>query len=90
MKILQELFGNLATFSSYAPGVETNIDLQDLQPSGNSARKRVETILTNSVFKAILNLQEDTELKEALRTAIANFTMAHQLVFDSINRRKTR
>lgn len=31
MKILQELFGNLATFSSYAPGVETNIDLQDLQ-----------------------------------------------------------
>lgn len=64
MKILQELFDNLATFSSYAPGVETNIDLQDLQPSGNSARKRVETILTTSVFKAILNLQEDTELKE--------------------------
>lgn len=88
MKILQELFGNLATFSSYAPGVETNIDLQDLQPSGNSARKRVETILTTSVFKAILNLQEDTELKEALRTAIANFTMAQQLVFDSIARRK--
>ena len=88
MKILQELFNNLATFSSYAPGVETNIDLQDLQPSGNSARKRVETILTTSVFKAILNLQEDTELKEALRTAIANFTMAQQLVFDSIARRK--
>lgn len=88
MKILKELFGNLATFSSYAPGVETNIDLQDLQPSGNSARKRVETILTTSVFKAILNLQEYTELKEALRTAIANFTMAQQLVFDSIARRK--
>lgn len=88
MKILQELFGNLSTFSSYAPGVETNIDLRDLQPSGESARKRVETILTTSVFKAILNLQEDTELKEALRTAIANFTMAQQLVFDSINRRK--
>ena len=88
MKILQELFGNLSTFSSYAPGVETNIDLRDLQPSGESARKRVETILTTSVFKAILNLQEDTELKEALRTAIANFTMAQQLVFDSIARRK--
>ena len=53
MKILQELFGNLATFSSYAPGVETNIDLQDLQPSGESARKRVETILSVSVLKAI-------------------------------------
>ena len=88
MKILQELFGNLSTFSSYAPGVETNIDLRDLQPSGESARKRVETILTTSVFKAIFNLQEDTELKEALRTAIANFTMAQQLVFDSIARRK--
>lgn len=88
MKILQELFGNLATFSSYAPGVETNIDLQDLQPSGESARKRVETILSVSVLKAILELQDDTELKEALRTAIANFTMAQQLVFDSIARRK--
>ncbi|RQE06886.1 hypothetical protein [Prevotella intermedia] len=88
MKILQELFGNLATFSSYAPGVETNIDLQDLQPSGESARKRVETILSISVLKAILELQDDTELKEALRTAIANFTMAQQLVFDSIARRK--
>ena len=88
MKILQELFGNLVTFSSYAPGVETNIDLQDLQPSGESARKRVETILSVSVLKAILELQDDTELKEALRTAIANFTMAQQLVFDSIARRK--
>lgn len=88
MKILQELFGNLATFSSYAPGVETNIDLQDLQPSGESARKRVETILSVSVLKAIFELQDDTELKEALRTAIANFTMAQQLVFDSIARRK--
>ena len=56
MKILKELFGNLSTFSSYAPGVETNIDLQDLQPSGNSARKRVETILTTSVFKAYSQL----------------------------------
>lgn len=88
MKILQELFGNLSTFSSYAPGVETNIDLRDLQPSGESARKRVETILSVSVLKAILDLQDDTELKEALRTAIANFTMAQQLVFDSIARRK--
>lgn len=88
MKILQELFGNLSTFSSYAPGVETNIDLSDLQPSGESARKRVETILSVSVLKAILDLQDDTELKEALRTAIANFTMAQQLVFDSIARRK--
>ena len=88
MKILQELFGNLSTFSSYTPGVETNIDLRDLQPSGESARKRVETILSVSVFKAILALQGDTEMKEALRTAIANFTMAQQLVFDSIARRK--
>ncbi|ATV32533.1 hypothetical protein CUC00_08460 [Prevotella intermedia] len=88
MKILQELFGNLATFSNYAPGVETNIDFRDLQPSGNSARKRVETILSTSVFNAILKLQQEAELKEALRSAIANFTMAQQLVFDSIARRK--
>ena len=62
--------------------------MRDLQPSGESARKRVETILSVSVLKAILDLQDDTELKEALRTAIANFTMAQQLVFDSIARRK--
>lgn len=88
MNILLELFTNLGTFSRYAPGVETNVDLRYLQSSGNSARKRVETILTASVFRSVLHLSDESELRESLRSAVANYTMAQQLVFDSIARRK--
>lgn len=85
--ILVDIFKDFGTFSKYAPGVETNMDLNDLLSSGVTARKRVETIITSEVFKAIA-LNPDDALIESLRSAIANMTMASQLIFDSINRRK--
>lgn len=85
--ILVDIFKDFGTFSKYAPGVETNMDLNDLLSSGVTARKRVETIITSEVFKAI-TLNPDDALIESLRSAIANMTMASQLIFDSINRRK--
>ena len=63
------------------------MDLNDLLSSGITARKRVETIITAEVFNAIAFNPDDT-LIESLRSAIANMTMASQLIFDSINRRK--
>lgn len=88
MNILKEIFGDFSTFSRYAPGVETNMNLDDLQSSGLTARKRVEAAIGPSVLHAIMNESEGSALIEALRFAMANMTMATQLIFDSINRRK--
>lgn len=85
--VLVDIFKDFGTFSKYAPGVETNMDLNDLLSSGITARKRVETIITAEVFNAIA-LNSDDALIESLRSAVANMTMASQLIFDSINRRK--
>ena len=85
--VLVDIFKDFGTFSKYAPGVETNMDLNDLLSSGVTARKRVETIITAEVLNAIA-LNPDDALTESLRSAVANMTMASQLIFDSINRRK--
>ena len=85
--VLVDIFKDFGTFSKYAPGVETNMDLNDLLSSGVTARKRVETIITAEVFNAVA-LNPDDALIESLRSAVANMTMASQLIFDSINRRK--
>ena len=88
MNILVDIFKNFSTFSLYAPGVETNMDLNDLRSSGLTARKRIETIISRAVFDELLKEKEDSPLMEALRAAMANMTMANQIIFDSVNRRK--
>ena len=89
MNILVDIFKNFSTFSLYAPGVETNMDLNDLRSSGITARKRIETIISRAVFDELLKEKEDSPLMEALRAAMANMTMANQIIFDSVNRRKS-
>ena len=89
MNILVDIFKNFSTFSLYAPGVETNMDLNDLRSSGLTARKRIETVISRAVFDELLKEEENSPLMEALRAAIANMTMANQIIFDSVNRRKS-
>ena len=89
MNILVDIFKNFSTFSLYAPGVETNMDLNDLRSSGLTARKRIETVISRAVFDELLKEKEDSPLMEALRAAMANMTMANQIIFDSMNRRKS-
>ena len=88
MNILLDIFKNFSTFSLYAPGVETNMDLNDLRSSGLTARKRIETVISRAVFDELLKEKENSPLMEALRAAMANMTMANQIIFDSVNRRK--
>lgn len=88
MNILVDIFKNFSTFSLYAPGVETNMDLNDLRSSGLTARKRIETVISRTVFDELLKEEENSPLMEALRAAMANMTMATQIIFDSVNRRK--
>lgn len=89
MNILVDIFKNFSTFSLYAPGVETNMDLNDLRSSGLTARKRIEIIISRAVFDELLKEEENSPLMEALRAAMANMTMANQIIFDSVNRRKS-
>lgn len=89
MNILVDIFKNFSTFSLYAPGVETNMDLNDLRSSGLTARKRIEIIISHAVFDELLKEKENSPLMEALRAAMANMTMATQIIFDSVNRRKS-
>ena len=89
MNILVDIFKNFSTFSLYAPGVETNMDLNDLRSSGLTARKRIETVISRAVFDELLKEKEDSPFMEALRAAMANMTMANQIIFDSVNRRKS-
>ena len=88
MNILLDIFKNFSTFSLYAPGVETNMDLNDLRSSGLTARKRIETVISRAVFDELLKEKENSPLMEALRAAMASMTMANQIIFDSVNRRK--
>ena len=89
MNILVDIFKNFSTFSLYAPGVETNMDLNDLRSSGLTARKRIETVISRTVFDELLKEKENSPLMEALRAAMASMTMANQIIFDSVNRRKS-
>ena len=81
MTILQELFPTIAEFRKYAPYAESNITFDQL-----SAKKMMMIILTKNVYSEIVKV--DGELKEALCMAMANLTMAKQLIFDIVSKRK--
>ena len=87
MNTIQQLFPNLATFMEYAPGVDANKALADYLPSARSAQKSIEAVISPNVFAAIVKSSQ-AELLDALRAALANRTLAAQLVFDAIARRK--
>jgi len=86
MTILQELFPTIAEFRKYAPYAESNITFDQLNSSAVSAKKMMIIILTKDVYSEIVKV--DGELKEALCMAMANLTMAKQLIFDIISKRK--
>ena len=85
--MLKDLFQDLATFSKYAAGVDTNSSLDDLEPSGRSAQKRICSIITDKVYKSILD-SKDEDMLDSMRGAMANLTLNIQLIFAAVNRRK--
>ena len=87
MIILEELFKNLTEFRHYAPYSETNIEFKDLNSSASSDRKQICIILSKEVYDIVL--KRDGEIHDALLTAMANLTLAKQLVFDVVKQRKS-
>lgn len=86
MTILQELFPTVSEFRKYAPYAESNITFDQLNSSAISAKKQIVIILTKKVYSEIVST--DGELKDALCMAMANLTMAKQLIFDIVSKRK--
>ena len=85
---LKDLIPDMSTFMRYAPGVDTSNHIDDLEPSSLVAFKSVTSLVGDRTLRAIIQQQEG-ELMEALRRAVANRTMASHVSFDSINQRKS-
>ena len=85
--ILEELFTDVATLREYVPFMDSNVSFSELGSSAKSARKQVCIIITPEVYAAIIK-EGNGDIFEELRTAVANLTLAKQVVFDAINRRK--
>lgn len=87
MTVLEELFPTVDRFRKYAPYVESNVELKDLNSSAMSARKQIIILLSKQVYNEIK--AGEGEPHEALCSAMANLTLAKQLIFDVISRRKS-
>lgn len=85
--ILTDLFVDIADFRSFAPYVESNVTFEELNSSALSAKKQIIIILSKAVYEEVCKTEED-ETKAALKSAMANLTLAKQMIFDVIKRRK--
>lgn len=86
MNALEDLFPTMADFRRYAPYTESNITFELLNSSALTAKKQIIVILSQAVYNEIL--AHSDERIESLRSAMANLTLAKQMVFDVIAHRK--
>lgn len=87
MKQISQIFTNMATLAQYAPAVDTNLSLADLKAAFGSSWKQLTALVPDNVLDAIAD-GEDDNLKEALRTALANRTLANHAIFSAYHQRK--
>ena len=86
---LNQLFASYAQFCNCVPGADTSADFDSLQGSAVAARKRIVAIIGNNTFSDIVSIEEEESgIKDFLRAAMANLTLATQIIFDAVNRRK--
>lgn len=86
MKVLEELFSTLKDFQTMVSGVDSSVDFSTLNSSAISAKKQIVNILSANVYKQLL--AGEGELKEILQLAVGNPTMAKNILFDVIRKRK--
>lgn len=86
MNVLEQLYTDVAQLREYSPYTESNISFSDLSSSALSAVKQVVSMLSKPIYDSLL--KNDDEKKDALRCAVANLTLAKQLVFNVLSLRK--
>lgn len=87
MKILTDIYSDVATFRNYIPYADSNITLPELNANYSSAYKQICIVLTPSIYNSIID-GEACDKKNFLLSAIANLIMAKQLVFSAMKQRK--
>lgn len=85
--ILEELFLTQKDFMEVVSGTDANDTFTNLNGSASSARKQISAILTSLLYMDIV-AGDDNELKDYLRIAMGNFTMAKDISFGVFRRRK--
>lgn len=88
MTVLEELFKTVDELRKYVPSVESNVTFAELNSSATSARKQISVVLSSQVYTELL--QDTGDKHDALLSAMGNLTLAKQLIFDVINRRKSQ
>lgn len=88
MNVLEELFIDVAQFHLYSPYAESNMNFKDLASSAMSAIKQVQSVISPDIYKKIA-AGKDNDEKDALRSAVANLTLAKQLIFNVLSLRKS-
>lgn len=88
MNVLEELFIDVAQFHLYSPYAESNMNFKDLASSAMSAIKQVQSVISPDIYKKIA-AGEDNDEKDALRSAVANLTLAKQLIFNVLSLHKS-
>jgi hypothetical protein len=92
MSVLADLFPDMAAFRRYVPSVEANVSFDELNASAAAAKKQISNIISSPVFDDIAGADENQGVnpaKECLRSALANCTLARQIVFDVTRNRKS-
>jgi hypothetical protein len=64
------------------------MNFKDLASSAMSAIKQVQSVISPDIYKKIA-AGEDNDEKDALRSAVANLTLAKQLIFNVLSLRKS-
>lgn len=88
MTVLEELFKTVDELRKYVPSAESNVTFAELNSSATSARKQISVVLSSQVYTELL--QDTGDKHDALLSAMGNLTLAKQLIFDVINRRKSQ
>ena len=88
MNVLEEVFIDVAQFHLYSPYAESNMNFKDLASSAMSAIKQDQSVISPDIYKKIA-AGEDNDEKDALRSAVANLTLAKQLIFNVLSLRKS-
>lgn len=84
-----DLFSDIADFRRYADGLEADTSYQQIATSIRAAGREVVNIVTSGVYESIASMEDDTEGKELLKTAVACGALYRYQIFASVKKNNT-
>lgn len=87
MNAINDLFGTVADFRKYVPGIDANIEFNELNSSAISARKQICNIITRGIWDELAAEYEDSDTRDYLANAYGNLIMHKSLIFGIVANR---